>query len=310
MEQIKINFTDFWGGFDPNNNFFVSLLSDKYEVVISEEPDILIFSCYGYKHLEYKCVKVFFSGENVRPNFFECDYSITFDYSSYKNRNYRFPLFLLYGDIGKLIENKKVEEIAQSKPKFCNMLVSNPKGKERNLFFQLLNRYKKVDSGGRYLNNIGYKVKDRFDFIKDYKFTLAFENSSFEGYTTEKIFQPMKVHSIPIYWGDPLAATDFNEKSFINVHKYSSFEKAVEAIAEIDQNDDMYYSMLREPYFRNNKIPENLSNKGLLDFLENIVTNRYMTEPVATSSKIHVAKLLKLRKRIISRIFRINYWHA
>jgi len=38
---IKINFTDFWKGFDKENNYFVKLLSQLYDVRISEEPDFL-----------------------------------------------------------------------------------------------------------------------------------------------------------------------------------------------------------------------------------------------------------------------------
>ncbi len=59
--------------------------------------------------------------------------------------------------------------------------------KVRNNFFLKISKYKKVDSGGLALNNIGYIVKNKLEFIKDYKFTIAFENSSYSGYTTEKI---------------------------------------------------------------------------------------------------------------------------
>ena len=38
--------------------------------------------------------------------------------------------------------------------------------------------------------------------------TIAFENSSFPGYTTEKIFEPMLEGSIPIYWGNPRVDED------------------------------------------------------------------------------------------------------
>jgi len=179
-KKIKINFSDFWGEeFDKGNNFFIKLLSQKYDVILSERPDILIYSCYGFNFLEYNCLRVFFTGENTRPDFFECDYALSFDYPEYGAKNYRLPLYKLYEDIEMLLRPKSVDEIASSKSKFCNMLVSNSYGKERVQFFEKLSKYKKVDSGGRYLNNIGYRVEDRLKFVKDYKFTLAFENTSF-----------------------------------------------------------------------------------------------------------------------------------
>ena len=73
-----------------------------------------------------------------------------------------------------------------------------------------------------YLNNVGGPVKNKIDFIMDHKFTIAFENSSYPGYTTEKIFEPMLVNSIPLYWGNPLVDRDFNTKSFLNFHDYGN----------------------------------------------------------------------------------------
>ena len=58
------------------------------------------------------------------------------------------------------------------------------------------------------------------DFIKDYKFVISFENSSYPGYTTQKLIEPMLVNSSPIYWGNKSVGKDFNTKSFINVFYY------------------------------------------------------------------------------------------
>ena len=41
-------------------------------------------------------------------------------------------------------------------------------------------------------------------------FTIAFKNDSYPGYTTEKIYEPMYVNSLPIYSGNPLVYRDFN----------------------------------------------------------------------------------------------------
>ena len=76
-----------------------------------------------------------------------------------------------------LSDVKDPELIAKSKSRFCNMVVSNSKCKSRNNFYHLLNQQKKVDSGGKYLNNVGGPVHDKLDFISKYKFTLAFENT-------------------------------------------------------------------------------------------------------------------------------------
>ena len=60
-------------------------------------------------------------------------------------------------------------------------------------FFQRLSRRKRVDSGGRAFNNIGGPIPAgspaKLDFLRAYKFNLAFENASLPGYTTEKIVE-------------------------------------------------------------------------------------------------------------------------
>lgn len=80
--------------------------------------------------------------------------------------------------------------------------------------------YKKVDSGGKYKNNIGKPVENKRDFQMTHKFVIAFENTSTRGYTTEKIIGAYAAGAVPIYWGDPDVAMTFNTKSFINCNEY------------------------------------------------------------------------------------------
>ena len=53
MKKIYLKFVDFWDGFDTISNFIVDALSIQYEVVLSNEPDYLFYSCFGTSHLEY-----------------------------------------------------------------------------------------------------------------------------------------------------------------------------------------------------------------------------------------------------------------
>lgn len=286
--KIKIWFTDFWDDFNPYDNFFTKLLSKYYDLDITpSNPDFLIFSwClkdfYNYKN----CVRIYFTGENIRPDYSICDYSISFDYDSFDKRNLRLPLYVLYGEKEKLIKLKSVEQIAVEKTKFCNFIYSNERAKERKEFFDILNRYKKVDSGGKVFNNIGYRVDKKLDFIKDYKFTIAFENSSYRGYTTEKIFEPMMVQSIPIYWGNPNIKEDFNIQSFINVHDYGSLKEVVEKIKEIDTNKDLYLKMLREPFLLKDKKTDYFSEQRILNFFDKIFSEKKITR----TQSIHATK--------------------
>jgi len=307
---LKINFSDFFGStFNPNKNYFTELLSKRFDVKISENPDFLIYSVYSFNFRKYKCIRILFTGENIRPNFNECDWAFSFDYDSYNGKNYRFPLYAIYGDVNKLLLPKNIDEIGNSKTKFCSFLVSNPDGKERTDFFYKLNKYKKVDSGGSFLNNIGYKVSDRFDFIKDYKFSLSFENSSYPGYTTEKIFQPMKVNSIPIYWGNPNVQTDFNTRSFVNIHDFKSFDDAIEHIKDIDNDKKLYRQYLEQPYFVDNKINMFINEDLFLDRFDYIYSQKDKMIPVSNTLKNSLIFLKFLNKKIKNKLFSIKFFN-
>jgi hypothetical protein len=271
-KNIKINFTDFWGGFDKTDNYFYNLLKEEFDVEISNNPDYLFYSVFGNDNLSYKkCIKIFFSGENIGPDFTNCDYSMCYDYLN-DNRHYRLPLYILNGGYYYLV-NKSVDDGLINR-NFCNFIYSNESCRTRNNFFKKLSTYKKVDSGGRCLNNIGYLVGDKLEFQSKYKFSISFENEAYrpnrDGYTTEKIMQPMLANSIPIYWGNTLINKEFNHKSFINYHNFKSEDDLIDYIIYLDQNDEEYMKVMREPWLIDNKVLESLKEENIKKFLYNI----------------------------------------
>lgn len=268
---IKVNFSGFWSSFEKKNNFFYNLLAENYQVQISDVPDLLFYTDASTDHILYDCTKIFYTGENIRPNFILCDFAFSFDYSKNK-RNYRLPLYALYYDVYKLINRKlNFETILNEKKKFCCFLVSNPKCQIRNDFFHQLSTYKTVDSGGKVYNNIGYLVKEKWKFISEYKFVIAFENTSYPGYTTEKIYEPFINNCIPIYWGNPLVKNDFNTHRFINCNEYSSFQQVIEEIIKLDTNDELYLEYLKQPVFVNDKLNEFVKKENILRQLDKII---------------------------------------
>lgn len=60
--------------------------------------------------------------------------------------------------------------------------------------------------------------------LKKYKFAFCFENSSFPGWITERIFDCFLAGCIPIYLGDPGISTRIPEEAFIDMRKFSSYE--------------------------------------------------------------------------------------
>ena len=271
-KKIKIDFSDFWGGFDKTNNYFFNLLKEEYDVEISNNPDYLFFSVFGNQHQNYRCTKIFYTGENIAPPLGQYQWSFSFEYSD-DPRNYRLPHYLLYDGYYELVRDKVIEKSMVNR-KFCNFVASNGNCQERNQFVQQLSKYKKVDSGGRWMNNIGYAVDDKLKFQSEYKFSIAFENNAYRpqhpGYTTEKVMQPMTVNSIPIYWGNPLIGKEFNTKSFVNFYDFGYTGNMIEYIIELDNNSEKYLEILRTPWFTDNIIPETNKIENIKSFLYKI----------------------------------------
>ena len=133
---------------------------------------------------------------------------------------------------------------------------------------------KKVDSGGRWLNNLGYAVTDKRKFQSEYKFSIAFENNAYRpqhpGYSTEKVFEPMTVNSLPIYWGNPVTDREFNTKSFVNFYDFKNEDDMIDYIVELDKNDDKYIDVFNQPWLTNNQIPDPNKIENIKSFLYKI----------------------------------------
>lgn len=263
---MKISFLDFWGGFKSNNNFFIHVLKDiKQNIEISEpqNADLIIYSIFGQTHKQYNhCKKIFYTGENVRPNFNECDYSLTFDFDSYDNKNIRLPLWYLYIDwfdvqsydnpnwlIPKNSLNGNNEFFKKIKNNFCCSVFSSPYPLRFSII-EKIKTYKTVDCFGKIHQNFlpdGEKIK--LDTISNYKFSVCFENTSYPGYFTEKLLHAKVAGTIPIYFSDLSFDKDFNNKCCLNLNSYENETQLLEDIKKIDADVNLYNNILNQPLF-------------------------------------------------------------
>ncbi len=249
-KQIRIRFVDFWDNFVPEDSLFYKILSEKYDVILSDNPDYIFFSVFGQEHLKFDCIKIFYTGENQSADFNLCDYAIGFDYLEFGDRYLRFPFYLFDDESFDAIKDRKELSELSSKTAFCSFVVSNNNASpERDVFFDKLSEYKQISSGGRYRNNVGGPVADKLEFQKKHKFAIAFENCSQPGYSTEKILQAFAAQTVPIYWGDPLIGLSFNENAFINCHSFASWDDVIDRVKMLDNDDVEYLKVLNAQIF-------------------------------------------------------------
>lgn len=178
MKKIKIKFSGMTGSFDQNNNFITNILKKHYEIEFSDEPDYLIYSVNSMDYLKYNCVRIYYTPENLTPDFNICDYAIGFDYLDFGNRYIRYPIYLVdsfvaydnddyYNDVDLALHKHEIsaEEAELQKKEFCSFVYSNALGAQcRQEIYKALSKYKKVNSGGRFLNNVGGPITDKLEF--------------------------------------------------------------------------------------------------------------------------------------------------
>lgn len=77
--------------------------------------------------------------------------------------------------------------------------------------------------------------------IGHYRFYLAFENSRSESYVTEKLWQPLLMGAIPIYWGAP-NVNDFlpHPNAIIRVSDFESIEGLANYLQFLTTSDTAY----------------------------------------------------------------------
>ncbi len=273
MRKIKVQFVDFYPGYNKERNFIFSSLKKKYQVEFSDDPDYLFYSCFGDQHLRYDCVKIYWTGEDVSPDFNLCDYAIAFDSMTYGDRYMRLPLFAKGDSIDRLLKAHTFDDDDFKKDRgFCSFVVSNGNANPaRAAFYNQLSAYKQVASGGKYMNNIGGPVDDKLEFLRGYKFTIAFENDTSDGYTSEKILDAFLAKTIPIYWGNKRISDDFNPDCFINCHDFPDFGSVVQYVKEVDHSPELYQKILTAPLFRDGAVPYRLTNDAFEEFLYHII---------------------------------------
>ncbi|RVZ92210.1 fucosyltransferase [Helicobacter pylori] len=302
------------------------ILSQRYTITLHRNPnkpsDLVFSNPLGSarKILSYQNTKrVFYTGENEVPNFNLFDYAIGFDELDFNNRYLRMPLYYahlhyeaeLVNDTTspyKLKDNslyalkKPSHHFKENHPNLCavvnnesdplkrgfaSFVASNANAPMRNAFYDALNSIEPVTGGGSVKNTLGYNVKNKSEFLSQYKFNLCFENSQGYGYVTEKILDAYFSHTIPIYWGSPSVAKDFNPKSFVNVHDFKNFDEAIDYVRYLHTHPNAYLDMLYEnplnaidgkAYFY-----QDLSFKKILDFFKTILENDTIYYKYSTS---------------------------
>lgn len=292
MKQIRLGFAD---TFTTAENFFIKALEQRFRIIRDDDnPEYLIYGegVYGQSHRRFgtEVTKVFYTGENVRARWNECQFAMTFDHEN-SGRHYRLPLYVIdmWGavtenwtdDYYQLVGLEYDYEYQYDVRGFCSFVVSNPNQEMRNRAFHFISEYKQVMSGGPHLNNIDYvlprdKLEYKLKFLDSYRFNICFENGSYPGYVTEKLYNALQVKTMPIYWGSSTVHRDFNPRAFINAADHGDFNGLVNYVQHLDSPSGKkeYLDIIEQPAFKNDVPNEFTSMNNLCDWWETFVVKK------------------------------------
>ena len=273
-KEIRLKFIGFWPGFNEYNNIYVNTIKQKFEVVITDDPDYVIATmyCSPFEITKYNnCIRIFHSGEDYFPDMNIYDYAAGYDDFNLKgiteegfiDRYFRWPFGCEWDlqDIKHSLAEKSLEDsrkILKKKNKFCNFIYGHESYLgQRELLFESLSKYKPVDSAGIYKNNMLWRkvvpYRNKIEFLKKYKFTIAAETLRYPGMVTEKIYDAYRANSIPIYFGDPCIGKWLDTETFIEWDgSNTSIQKIIEKVKELDNDDDLYVEMIMKNKTRDN----------------------------------------------------------
>lgn len=241
---IKICYINFWKD-ENNDRYFSKFIQHNFnykviEVKPNQNPDILISSCRGGDFNSIKNInahiKIFYYGENLNrfPPYNNqekliqvFDLIIGFNNTDLSMKKLYFPLWLIYykyysfesnDNLLKYIETKYLQNKNKNKTYLSTLVCRHDRQGQRTKICNVIQKYGNIYYGGDFRNNvgkIGNTIEDKVNFISQSYFNICPENSKFQGYVTEKIFQAFEGGTIPIYWGEKLP-----EKNIINKDKY------------------------------------------------------------------------------------------
>lgn len=283
----NVEYINFWDGQSANEIWFTGFLEkrgffarypDVQFVFISTlgSPNVLLLDEILHP-LSCKRKRIFFTGENVHYDFFKPyqdnwvkkkSISLSLGFDDIKDIAYlRFPLWILEmfpsnadeGRMKKICNDLCFQTYSEYRDRFCALvsgtstLLGPDSLRRRGLMVDTFNKVSSVDCAGRFLHNTDELQSvyndDKAEFLKRYKFYICPENTSVEGYVTEKIFHSIGSGCIPIYYGslNNPEPDVLNHDAIIFWDQDGDNSATIKKVEELWNNPKLYQEFFEQP---------------------------------------------------------------
>jgi len=259
-----------WVGFNEKTDGMNFALFEYILHEIFEEPielwrdaltaDLLLESHFGDSMFFKKTwrISIFFSGEGLRqlPSHAE-KYTFVMGARKTTTNFVSLPLYLLYDFSRPTVYPNRITEVP--KKNVCAIVSSDHfnKGPIRvrtTIIDELCKKGLQIDMAGTYKNNVGYKIPGTYwdspiiDFQKQYRVVLALENIQMDDYITEKIVNPLRAGTVPLYYGSKRINEYINQKRFLQIDP-NNIDKCIAEINRLCTDDAYWLEIVNQPIF-------------------------------------------------------------
>ena len=290
--KCPISYYNFWDGQSADQIWFTDFVVSHGFFEKHSKLEFAFFSTLGDVNLikvdalmhpfSKNRKRIFFTGENIHYDAFHdysqnmLDYkhinlSLGFDHVE-DERYLRFPLWILEmfpadattDVIKQRCKQLSHQQLRDNRTRFCAMVsgTSTLLGTEsldmRKNMVGCLNSISQVDCAGRFLHNTDDLQTlfndDKAEFLKRYKFFICPENTSVDGYVTEKVFHSIGSGCIPIYRG----SLNNPEPDVLNHDAILFWEKDADNTSLIQKVDELWNNpVLYKDFFEQPRLQPN-----------------------------------------------------
>lgn len=194
--------------------------------------------------------------------------SIGFDEDDSSKNYFRFPLWIFYlvdpnwnyeqlkAHINQLNSIENRNEIVRDS--FMCHIFSHDANGVRTKLVELFSQIEQISCAGKLLNNTD-ELKTAFndnklDYLRCFKFNLGPENTSIEGYVTEKFLESIMSGCIPVYWGNDCAEIEPEILNQNAILRYTGNNEAelVAKVRELYSSESAYQAFIQQKPFKEN----------------------------------------------------------
>lgn len=234
-----------------------------------------IFAPMWLSYLDRNDIRIFVARENLHKKsmqgwehqFIEDDriaLSLGFDYIDHVQKYMRMPFWLMwsvfkptdsYDDVKRRVEQMNAPaNSSYSDRNFCAFLCSHDDIGRKQIYDQL-SSLGKVDCDGRLFHNNNtlksFYGDNKLDYLRQYRFNLTPENSNYDGYCTEKLFEAIHAGCIPIYNGNNNHPEPdvLNQDAIIFIEMGQENKDSLSLVKTLNENEKAYLEFARQPRF-------------------------------------------------------------